>query len=130
MLRLLRRIFLHNWHLKLASLAIAFLLWSSYSSNPHAEVGYEVPLEFVHVPEGWRLADDAPTTAHVRLRGRSLQLRRLRPADLTITLDLAGLKPGEVHLLSITPQDVKPPMGTHVVGVAPSAVHVRLVPTE
>ena len=36
---------LNNWHLKIFALLAAFLLWSTYTSEPAAEVSFVVRVE-------------------------------------------------------------------------------------
>ena len=49
-MRWLRQFVLRNAGMKLLALAISFLLWSTYTAEPFAEVGYNVPIAFVNVP--------------------------------------------------------------------------------
>jgi YbbR domain-containing protein len=126
-MRFLREWILHNWSLKLLSLLISLFLWVTYMTEPVAEVGYMLPIEFLNVPPGVELAGDVPTQVHVRVRGRSALLRRLAPADLGITVDLTGKQTGDQDV-QITPQDVDAPYGARVVSIMPADLHVRLVP--
>jgi hypothetical protein len=126
-MRFLREWILHNWSLKLLSLLISLFLWATYMTEPVAEVGYMLPIEFLNVPPGVELAGDVPTQVHVRVRGRSALLRRLAPADLGITVDLTGKQTGDQDV-QITPQDVDAPYGARVVSIMPADLHVRLVP--
>lgn len=128
-MRFLRNLFLHNWHLKLLALAIAFLLWSAYTSEPVGEVGYLVPLEFRSLQEGLSLADDVPTQVYLRLEGRSALLRRLTPADLAVVVDLADVGSGET-LVQLSPLQVQTPPGSKVVRISPSLLRIRLVLPE
>jgi hypothetical protein len=128
-LRLLRNLLLHNWHLKLLSLAIAFLLWSAYTAEPVGEVGYLVPLEYRNVPEGLELADEVPTQVHLRLQGRSALLRRLTPADLALAVDLSESEPGEA-LVRLEASQANLPPGAKVVRISPATIRVLLIPPE
>src|SRR3970040_2464246 len=101
-MRLFRNWVLHNWHFKLIALLAAFLLWSTYTSEPAAEVAYVVPLEFRNVPAQLELSGDAPARVRLRVRGRSPLLRRLSPADLAVSVDLGDAQPGEM-LIRLTP---------------------------
>jgi YbbR domain-containing protein len=128
-LDLLRKYVFANAGLKLLALAISFLLWSTYTSEPYAEVGFQIPLEFTTMPSQLEIAGDVPTVAHVRVRGRSALLRRMIPADLTLRLDMKGSKQGTTTL-QITPEIVGAPYGATVVQVAPTEIHVTLVPRQ
>lgn len=125
-MRFFREWVLHNWSLKLLALLIAFSLWATYNTDPVAEVGLTVPIEFVNVSPRLEIAGDVPTVVHLRVRGHAALLRRLTPGDLGVTLDLSGdgLGVTNVHL---RPRDVDAPYGAQIVRIEPSEIHVHLV---
>jgi hypothetical protein len=123
----LRKYVLADAGLKLLALAISFLLWATYTAEPYAEVGFQVPLEFTTMPAQLEISNDVPTVAHIRVRGRSALLRRMIPADLNLRLDMKDGKPGAA-VFNITPAMVGAPYGATVVEVAPTEIHVTLVP--
>jgi hypothetical protein len=123
----LRTYIFANAGLKLLALAISFLVWATYTSEPYSEVGFQVPLEFTTMPTQLEISGDVPTLVHIRVRGRSALLRRMIPADLNLRLDLKDGKPGTT-ILQITPAMVGAPIGATVVQVAPTEIHVTLVP--
>lgn len=129
MMRLARRVFLHNWGLKLIALGISFFLWATYTAEPFAQVGYNVPVAFVNVPDGLAVGGAPPNLVRVVLRGRSGLLRRLTPADLTLDIDLATAPSGDVPV-RLLPHMVGVPYGTEVVRLAPAEFHISLVPTS
>jgi YbbR domain-containing protein len=126
-LRFLRKYILANAGLKLLALGISFLLWTTYTSEPFAEVGFQVPLEFTSMPPQLEISGDVPTSVHVRVRGRSALLRRMVPADLNLRMDMNNAKQGVASLL-ITTEKVGVPFGATVVEVSPSEIRVTLVP--
>jgi hypothetical protein len=126
-MRFLRKYVLADLPLKFLALSISFLLWTTYTSEPFAEIGLQVPLEFTSMPTQLEISGDVPTSVHVRVRGRSGLLRRLIPADLNLRMDMKEAKPGET-LLRVTPDMVGSPYGATVVQVSPSEFHVTLVP--
>lgn len=128
-MRLLRRVFLHNLGLKLIALGISFFLWSTYTAEPFAQVGYNVPVFYVNVPTGLAVGGAPPNVIRIVLRGRSGLLRRLTPADLTLNVDLATAPSGEVPI-QLLPTMVEVPYGTEVVRMAPTEFHVSLVPSK
>src|SRR5579864_669333 len=113
--------------MKLLALAISFLIWATYTAEPFAEVGFQVPLEFTTMPSQLEISGDVPTSVHVRVRGRSALLRRMIPADLNLLIDLKGAVEG-TRTLPITPEMVGAPYGATVVQVSPSEIRVILVP--
>jgi len=128
-MRLLRRVFVHNLRLKVIALGISFFLWATYTAEPFAQVGYNVPVFYVNVPEGLAVAGAPPNVVRVVLRGRSGLLRRLTPADLTLNVDLAAAPSGEVPV-KLLPTMVDIPYGTEVVRLAPAEFDVSLVPAK
>jgi len=125
----LRKYVLANAGLKLLALAISFLLWATYTSEPYAEVGFQVPLEFTTMPSELEMAGDVPTVVHVRVRGRSALLRRMISADLNLRLDMKNGKQGSMTI-NFTPEMVGAPYGATVVQVSPTEIHVTLVPRQ
>src|ERR1700676_248437 len=125
-MRFLRKYIFANPALKLLALGISFLLWATYTSEPFAEVGFQVPLEFTSMPTQLEISGDVPTTVHVRVRGRSTFLRRLIAADLNLTMDMKYGKEGTTSL-QISPDMVGAPYGATVVQVFPSEIRVTLV---
>jgi YbbR domain-containing protein len=123
----LRKYIFANAGLKLVALAISFLLWATYTSEPFAEVGFQVPLEFTTMPSQLEISGDEPISVRVRVRGRSALLRRMVSSDLNLRMDLKGAKEGTTTL-RITPEMVGVPFGATVVQVSPSEIHVTLVP--
>jgi hypothetical protein len=126
MVRFLREYIFANAGLKLLAVAISFLLWATYTAEPFAEVGFQVPLEFTNMPPQLEMSGDVPTSVHVRVRGRSALLRRMVPTDLILRMDMKDSKQGTVSL-SIPADKVGAPYGATVVEVSPSEIHVTLV---
>src|ERR1700680_2487736 len=126
-MQFLRKYVFANAGLKLLALGISFLLWATYTSEPFAEVGYQVPLEFTSMPRHLEMSGDLPTVVHVRVRGRSALLRRMVAADISITVDMKDGTEGTSQV-RIMPEMVRAPYGATVVQVSPSQFQVTLVP--
>jgi len=128
-MRFLRQYLLANAGLKLLAIGVSVLLWATYTAEPFAEVGFQVPLEFTSIPTQLEIAGEVPTTLHVRVRGRSALLRRMTPSDLTARIDLQNRKEGD-SLIRITPAMIGAPFGANVVRVSPAEFHLNLVPSS
>src|ERR1700728_3937430 len=102
-MRFLRTYIFANAGLKLLALAVSFALWATYTSEPYAEVGFQVPLEFTTMPPQLEITGDVPNNVRVRVRGRSALLRRMIAGDLSLQLDMKEGKIGTTDL-QITPQ--------------------------
>lgn len=125
-MQFLRKYIFANAGLKLLALAISFTLWATYTSEPYAEVGFQVPLEFTTMPPQVEITGDVPNAVRVRVRGRSALLRRMIAADLSLRLDMKEAKIGTTDL-QVTPAMVTAPFGATVVQVSPAEIHVTLV---
>ncbi|HEX9759876.1 MAG TPA: CdaR family protein [Candidatus Acidoferrales bacterium] len=126
-MRFLRGLLLHNWGLKLLALLLAFLLWATFTAEPFVEIGFQVPVEFRNLPPPLDVSDDAPAQVRVRVRGRSTLVRRLTPADLTISLDLSGVDTGDMVVPLSTSQVLELPPGVELVRIVPAELRLRIV---
>ncbi len=126
-MRFFREWVLNNWPLKLLALALSFLLWTAYTSEPIVEIGYQVPIEFVGVPRNLEISGDPAAIAYVRLRGRSALLRRISAADVDIHADLSHAQEGK-NVITLDARAVQAPYGAQVVHLSPSELHVVLTP--
>ncbi|MFQ5723913.1 MAG: YbbR-like domain-containing protein, partial [Terriglobia bacterium] len=61
----LKRLLLHNWWLKLLSLALAYALWALVAQSPSVEIHTSAMLELRQVPPGLRVSGEVP--AHIHL---------------------------------------------------------------
>lgn len=128
-MRLARRIFLQNLHLKLIALAISFFLWATYTAEPFEQVAYNVPISYLNVPDGFAVGGSPPNTVRVVLRGRSGLLRRVVPGDVTLQVDLSTAPSGDIPV-RLSPGMVDAPFGSEVIRLAPDQFHIALVPTK
>src|ERR1700674_4510946 len=126
----------HNFGLKLISLALAVGLWLAVARDPVAEVGVEVPIEFDNIPQNMEISSENIPRAQIRLRGPERIVRKLQPPDVYAEIDLHNLHPGE-HTFDLTVQQIHHPVDLEVVQVVPSQVHmtfderlVRQVPIQ
>ena len=126
-MRFLREWVLHNWGLKLLALALAFLLWATYTAEPLTEVSYLVPIEIRDIPDQVEISGEVPAQAQVRVRGREALVRRLAPAQLAINVDLRDASPGEL-LVPLSTDKMAVPYGVSVVRITPAEIRLRLVP--
>jgi YbbR-like protein len=127
-MRLLRQLVFKNIGLKLLALGISFFLWATYTAEPFAEVGYNVPIAFANVPRTLAVAGDVPTNARVLVRGRAGLVRQLTASDLNVSVNLSNARLGETDI-HLDAGNVGVPYGAEVVRVTPGDFHVTLVPS-
>lgn len=119
----LQRHVLHNLGLKLLSLALAVGLWLAVARDPVAEVAVDVPIEFHNIPENLEISSENIPRAQVRVRGPQRIVRRLQSADVSATVELSGIKPGE-RTFDLTAEQIHQPQDLEVVQIVPSQFHI------
>jgi YbbR domain-containing protein len=126
--KLLRRIFIEDWSLKLLSLAIAVVLWLVVTGhNEPVTAHLNVQLNFIR-PQSLEISNDPPRTVDVMLTGSRNKLDDLTSLDLVATVDISDQRAGERVLRLADKAQIPLPQGVKVDGFQPSAVPVRLEP--
>ena len=115
----------HNWYLKLISLGLAVMLWALVATETSSEVGLEVPLEYRNIPPQLEITGDTTNAVQVRLRGSSNVIRAISAKDVSTTIDLSKMRPGD-RIVPLSPQNVQAPFGAEVIRVNPSSVRFNL----
>src|SRR5687768_2495397 len=126
--KLLRRIFLEDWSLKLLSLAIAVVLWLLVTGqNEPVTAHVNVQLNFIR-PQSLEISNDPPRTVDVMLTGSRNKLDDLTSLDLVATVDISDQRAGE-RVLRLADKALIPlPQGIKVDGYQPSAIPIHLEP--
>jgi len=124
--KLLRRIFVEDWSLKLLSLAIAIVLWLLVTGqNQPVTAHVNVQLNFIR-PQALEISNDPPRTVDVMLTGSRNKLDDLTSLDLVATVDLSAQGAGERVLRLADKAQITLPQGIKVDGYQPSAIPIRL----
>jgi len=124
--KLLRRIFVEDWSLKLLSLAIAIVLWLLVTGqNQPVTAHVNVQLNFIR-PPSLEISNDPPRTVDVMLTGSRNKLDDLTSLDLVATIDLSDQRAGERVLRLADKVSITLPQGIKVDGFQPSAIPIRL----
>jgi YbbR domain-containing protein len=95
MANLVRRIFVHNFGLKIVSLMLAVGLWFAVARDPIAEVEIKVPIEFQNLGDNLEIDSASVTEAVVRVRGPERAIHQLTASDVHAEVSLAKVRPGE-----------------------------------
>jgi YbbR domain-containing protein len=123
MIDFLQRYVFAHFGYKVISLALAIGLWWAVSHDPVAEVEVTVPIEFHRIPTNLEISAVNIPEAQVRVRGPERVIHEMRPQEVHVELDLAGVKPGE-RTFDLTSQHVGLPRDVEVVQVVPSQVRL------
>ncbi len=114
-----------NWLIKLLSLAFALVLWYFVMGERKVEVGFALPLELKNVPQGMVVVNEVPSQVEVRLSGPRTLLMNLSSRDVSISVDLADLKPGLTSFKRLE-ERLNIPSGLKVTRLSPAFIDVRL----
>src|SRR5215510_305506 len=124
--KLLRRIFIEDWSLKLLSLAIAIVLWLLVTGqNQPVTAHLNVQLNFIR-PQSLEISNDPPRTVDVMLTGSRNKLDDLTSLDLVATVDISDQQAGERVVRLADRAQITLPQGIKVDGYQPSAIPIRL----
>ena len=126
--KVLRKIFVEDWSLKLLSLAITLVLWLVVTGqNEPVTTHVNVQLNFVR-PQSLEISNDPPKSVDVTLTGSRSKLDDLSALDLVATIDLTDQRSGE-HLVRFAEKAMMSlPHGVKVDGFLPSSTPIRLEP--
>lgn len=124
MISLFKRYVVHNFGLKLLSLALAAGVWFLISPQEQpAEVALRAPVVFQNVPPQLEISSESIPEAQIRVRGPERIIRQLQPTEVHAEIDLSGAKSGE-RTFDLNSQDVRHPSDVSVVQVLPSQLHL------
>lgn len=124
--KLLRKIFIEDWTLKLLSLAITLVLWLVVASqNEPVSAHLNVQLNFVR-PQSLEISNDPPKFVDVTVTGSRSKLDNLSPLDLVATIDLTDQRAGERMVRLSDKLHLSLPSGLKVERYFPAAIPVRL----
>ena len=124
--KLLHRIFVEDWSLKLLSLAIAIVLWMLVTGqNQPVTAHLNIQLNFIR-PQSLEISNDPPRTVDVMLTGSRNKLDDLTSLDLVATVDISDQRAGERVLRLADKAQITLPQGIKVDGFQPSAIPIRL----
>jgi hypothetical protein len=116
----------HNLGWKLASLAVAVVIWALVASEPEMATFVTVRLEFKNMPEDLEISSEPVESVQLELKGPSGELRGdgLRPA---VVMDVGGVGPG-VHTFTIGDRNVRLARGVRLVRAKPAEVTLGFEP--
>ena len=124
MISFFKRYVVHNFGLKLLSLAVAMGLWFMISRDEQpAEVAIRAPIVFQHVPQQLEISTESVPEAQIRVRGPERTIRQLKTNEVQAEIDLAGIGSGE-RTFDLTSQQVRHPHDIEIKQIVPSQLHL------
>lgn len=126
-----RKIFLEDWGLKLTALVITLGLWFGVTglSTPSVQ-RFNVALA-PRISNNAEITNALPPEVDIVLSGDKRKLEQLNNSDLTATLDLTDVDPGD-RVVSLTPENVyvNLPQGIKLTEIQPGRIAVNLEAVE
>jgi YbbR domain-containing protein len=93
-LKILKKI-THNWHIKLISIGLAFVLWIYVQNLKQIEHTYPVPVEVINIPENHIVANEMPVSVNVILKGNERNLQQVEDNGIRAYIDIKHSTNGE-----------------------------------
>lgn len=124
-LKRIERALTANILLKIAAIIIALILWLFVTSKGQTEVSFDVPLEFVNIPQNLDVVRCDVKSINIVIRGYERFIKNIKQGDVRINLDLSKAKKGESQV-QIREGDIRLPNAVSVVKINPSSVKVVL----
>ena len=132
---MIRRLVMHDFGWKFASLAAAVLLWFATHSGPIAGeqelvATRSAPILYKNLPRDLLIGTDAPDSLRLELRGPASKLTAERLAETAVLLDLSSVTgPGE-RTFTLSGADLRLPEGVSFLRAAPPQLRVRVEKPE
>lgn len=126
MFKQLRALLFQDWIPKLTCLLIAVGLWFWIATQQSGQSTYEVPVDYVNIPENLILTDQSTRNILVTLQGPKTTLIRTSASDIVAQLDLSRQSAGSKPFWS-SELDIRRPRDLQVYNIEPQKVRVDLV---
>lgn len=124
----MKKIFLENLGLKIASVLLAIVLWIFVTSRGQAEMSIDVPLEFKDIPLGLEMVNHNIKMVTLTIKGQEGLIKNLKPSDVRVSIDLSKAKKGE-GLYYVQRDNIRIPHGLTVTSIDPSSLKVTTAET-
>ncbi len=122
------RLYESNWFLKIISLLIAFIMWAIISGQKTPKIiekNFTAPVYFENTSDDMILTRDVLYEITVQLRGPETIIKKIKPEDVYITIDLKNKKFG-LHSIPLTEDLVHKPAGVSVVNIIPNTIQFKI----
>jgi hypothetical protein len=125
------RVLLHNWHLKLAALGLAVLLWALVQTEPLSQETFAaVPIAVDVFDSSWTAARaPSPATVELRLGGPAREIIRLARDGTTLRVPVASVGSRDT-VIALQPEWVQlgPRSGVTIESLSPLTVGLAFEP--
>jgi YbbR domain-containing protein len=120
----IKKIFVHNWKLKLLATFVAILSYYAIRGFTRYEKEHDIAVEVKVAEEGIAILDQDPMAVRVRFRGSHEYLLRLDQRQLKVVVNAKTDSPDGAEYVEIRPRNVEGASGVSVVKIDPPIVHL------
>lgn len=124
----MRKLFFENLGLKIAAVLLSIILWMFATSRGQSEISIDVPIQFKNIPSGFELTNHDIKTISMNIRGQERLIKNVRPADISVYVDLSNAKNGE-SIYYIDRDDIKLPPAVTITNISPPSIKVSIEET-
>jgi YbbR domain-containing protein len=127
--RLLRKVFVDDWGVKLLALGITLVLWMAVADlNKPRTIRVATQLNFIR-PVNLEISNEPPRTIDVELTGSRERLNNMKLFDLVATVDISDNAAGE-RVIRLTNERVHMdlPDGVRIESFKPTTIPIKLEP--
>ncbi|MFQ5878235.1 MAG: YbbR-like domain-containing protein, partial [Acidobacteriota bacterium] len=114
-----------NLYLKIFSFLLALVCWFVVSSEAERVKDFQVPIDYVGLPQALELSGRIIDTVGVRLRGPEQVLRTVTDDLLSARVDLSRVPLGEQYV-PVTREMIRVPGGADVVRIDPELIPIHI----
>ena len=115
----------HNWHIKLLSLALAAMLWVYVDNLKAKEMFFSVPLEVRNIPSDHMVSNELPRNVKVVLKGKESSLALVNEDILAAYVDFEQrARQRSRDIVRVDKQNL--PRGVSVKEINPAAVEAEM----
>jgi YbbR domain-containing protein len=119
-----RKYLLSEIRLKLLSLLLAVMLWSSMMYTVESHMTFSAPISFDKLQKGLMIREADTRDILITVNGSLSVLKNIRAKDIAVALDVSRIKEGR-HIVNITRSDIIVPKGVKIEDVKPEYVVVE-----
>lgn len=124
----MRKFLLENLGLKVMAVFLSISLWIFVTSRGQSEISLDAPIEFKEIPPGLEIVSQSAKTIGLNVRGQERLLKNIKPKDITVSLNLGKVKPGETTYY-VHRDDIRVPKALTITNINPSSVKVLVEET-
>ncbi len=120
----IKKLFLHNWQLKLLSLFLAIILWVFAVFEKPMETTIEIPISYQNIPRDMIIVGNPPEKLIVEIKGPRAIITGMRKV-VPYIIDLGRLRRGTTSI-RVESSRIHLPPGVEISRISPSNIEITI----